>query len=97
MPKVIKKNPDVAALLQDALAREKMTITALARESGVPRNTVGALVRGEVQRASAGPSPGADTLIMRITGHKSLAMLARYGQRTSAESARREYRRRMGS
>lgn len=49
--------------------------------------------RGLVERLQArGMS---DSLIMQITGHRSVDMVVRYGRRRAAENARAEYRRRM--
>ena len=53
--------------------------------------------RGLVERLQAMDPPMPDTLIQQITGHRSLVMVSRYGRRTAAESARKEYRRRMTS
>lgn len=45
-----KKNPVLAALLKDAIARERTTIDDLGAATGLGRQAVGRIVRGEVQR-----------------------------------------------
>lgn len=53
--------------------------------------------RSFVERLQSAETPVPDTLIMRLTGHKGTALIARYGKRAAAENAHHAYRQAFGT